>query len=109
MAISLLALAGVPPLNGFWSKLLLFMSVLNSPYSWLAVAGVINSAVSMGYYGWIIKRMYMDEPDDYSIVKEPTSMVMIFGVLVALIILIGIFPGYFISFLQSVVSNIAGH
>jgi len=109
LAISLLALAGVPPLSGFWSKLLLFMSVLNSPYSWLAVAGVVNSAVSMGYYGWVIKRMYMDDPDSYATIKEPTSMIIIFAVLIALIVLIGIFPGYLISFLQNAVPAIAGH
>ena len=63
MAVSFLALAGVPPLSGFWSKLLLFTSVLNGPYAWLAVAGVLNSALSIGYYGWAIKRMYMDEPE----------------------------------------------
>ena len=30
LSISLLALAGVPPLNGFWSKLVLFQSAINS-------------------------------------------------------------------------------
>ena len=109
LTISLLALAGVPPLSGFWSKLLLFMSVVNSPYAWLAVAGVVNSALSMGYYGWIIKRMYMDDPDSYTIVKEPASMVIIFGVLTAAIILMGVFPDAFISFLQNIVPTIAGH
>ena len=101
MAISFLALAGVPPLSGFWSKLLLFTSVLNTPYAWLAVAGVLNSALSMGYYGWVIKRMYLDEPDgEATRVKEPISFVLVLGVLVALIIAFGLFPGPVISFAQ---------
>jgi len=110
MAISFLGLAGVPPLSGFWSKLLLFTSVLNSPYAWLAVAGVLNSALSMGYYGWVIKRMYLDEPDgDASRVEEPTSFVIILGVLVALIIAFGLFPGPVISFVQKAVPALAGN
>ena len=110
MAVSFLALAGVPPLSGFWSKLLLFTSVLNGPYAWLAVAGVLNSALSMGYYGWVIKRMYMDEPDgDAAQVGEPRSFVLVLGVLVALIVAFGIFPGPVISFAQNAVPALVGH
>jgi len=110
LAISFLALAGVPPLSGFWSKLLLFTSVLNGPYAWLAVAGVLNSALSMGYYGWVIKRMYMDEPDgEAKAVQEPFSFVVILGVLVALIVALGIFPGPALSCSQSAVPSLAGH
>jgi NADH-quinone oxidoreductase subunit N len=110
MAISLLALAGVPPLSGFWSKLLLFTSVLNGPYAWLAVAGVLNSALSMGYYGWVIKRIYFDETDGVATpVQEPLSFVVVLGVLVALIVALGIFPGAPISFAQSAVPSLAGH
>jgi len=109
MAISFLALAGVPPLSGFWSKLLLFTSVLNTPYAWLAVAGVLNSALSMGYYGWVIKRMYLDEPDgEASRVAEPSSFVLVLGVLVALIIAFGLFPGTVISFARDAVPALSG-
>ncbi|HEV2389292.1 MAG TPA: NADH-quinone oxidoreductase subunit N [Nitrososphaerales archaeon] len=109
MAISFLALAGIPPLSGFWSKLLLFTSVLNTPYAWLAVAGLLNSALSMGYYGWLIKRMYLDDPDgEATRVLEPTSFVMVLGVLVALIIAFGLFPGPVISFARDAVPSLGG-
>jgi len=90
LSISLLALAGVPPLNGFWSKLVIFQSAIDSgtvipwgPY--LAIAGLLNSALSLGYYLWIIKKMYLDESADMSRVKEPKA---ILGVLVFAIIFI---------------------
>jgi NADH-quinone oxidoreductase subunit N len=109
MAISFLALAGVPPLSGFWSKLLLFTSVLSSPYSWLAVAGVLNSALSMGYYAWAIKRMYLDEPEgEPTAVREPVSFALILGVLVAIIIAVGIFPGTMISLVRAAVPALSG-
>jgi NADH-quinone oxidoreductase subunit N len=106
LTIALLALAGVPPLNGFWSKLLLFMSVLNSPLAWLAVVGVVNSAFSMGYYAWIIKRMYMDEPERDEKVDESKSFVIVFIFTIALMIGLGIFPTPAISFSQSALPDI---
>jgi proton-translocating NADH-quinone oxidoreductase chain N len=86
LAISMLALAGVPPLNGFWSKLVLFGAAINSsafvwwgPY--LAIAGVLNSALSLGYYAWIIRKMYMEQGPDMSKIREPKAMlaVLVFG------------------------------
>ena len=88
LSISLLALAGVPPLNGFWSKLVLFGSAINSgPEVWwgpyLAIAGVLNSALSLGYYAWIMRKMYMEDSPDTSRVKEPRaiSAVLIFAMI----------------------------
>ncbi|HKT21817.1 MAG TPA: NADH-quinone oxidoreductase subunit N, partial [Nitrososphaerales archaeon] len=92
LAVALLGLAGVPPLSGFWSKLILILSVANGPYAWLALAAILNSAFSLGYYAWIVKRMYMDEPESGEKVKEPFWFVVVFAIMVGLIIGIGIFP-----------------
>jgi len=88
LSISLLALAGVPPLNGFWSKLVLFNSaIVTGPDIWwgpyLAIAGVLNSALSLGYYAWIMRKMYMEEGPDMTRVKEPRaiSAVLIFAMI----------------------------
>jgi len=103
IAVSFLALAGVPPLNGFWGKLLLFLSVANGPFGWLAVAGILNSALSIGYYGLVIKRMYMDEPESTQRAAEPLWYVLVFAVAVGLIIGIGIFPQPLINFASGAV------
>ena len=92
LSISLLALAGVPPLNGFWSKLVLFQSAIDSGtvISWgpyLAIAGLLNSALSLGYYLWIIKKMYLDESADMSRVKEPKAIICV--LVFAIIFMVG--------------------
>jgi F420H2 dehydrogenase subunit N len=92
LSISLLALAGVPPLNGFWSKLVLFQSAIDSGtvISWgpyLAIAGLLNSALSLGYYLWIIKKMYLDESGDMSRVKEPKAIICV--LVFAIIFMVG--------------------
>jgi len=106
IAVAFLALAGVPPLNGFWGKLLLFLSVANGPFGWLAVAGILNSALSIGYYGLVIKRMYMDDPESEGRVKEPLWYILIFAVAVGLIVGIGIFPQPLINFASGAVPSI---
>ena len=108
LAVALLGLAGVPPLSGFWSKLLLVLSVANGPYGWLALAAILNSAFSLGYYAWIIKRMYMDEGESTEKVKEPFWFVIVFAVMVGLIIGIGLFPQQVISFASSAAANFLG-
>ncbi len=41
---------GMPPLIGFWGKLLILLSLVKVGYIWLAVLLVINSAMSVPYY-----------------------------------------------------------
>jgi proton-translocating NADH-quinone oxidoreductase chain N len=112
LAISLLALAGVPPLNGFWSKLMLFGAAINagSSVSWapyLAVAGVLNSALSLAYYVWIIRKMYFEEGESDKRVKEPKSIIAVMIFSVIFMVGVGVYPGPFIEFAKSAVPVLA--
>ncbi len=107
IAILFLGLAGVPPLSGFFSKAILFTGAIGSPFSWggyLAVAALINSGFSMGYYGWIIKRMYFDEPSETSRLQEPRGYLTILWVATALTIVIGLYPQPWIDLSQGAAS-----
>ncbi|MHA2059819.1 MAG: NADH-quinone oxidoreductase subunit N [Candidatus Ranarchaeia archaeon] len=87
LTIILFALAGVPPLNGFWSKLLLFVAAAEGGFIWLAIAGVLNSAFSVAYYAWIIQRMWSNEPLLSKREKEPIAILL--PVLISVFIIVG--------------------
>ena len=104
LVISLLALAGVPPLNGFWSKLMLFGASIDAGSAlwwapWLAVAGVLNSALSLAYYGWIIRKMYF-EGETEKRVKEPASIIAVMIFSIIFIVTIGVYPEPIIKFAE---------
>ena len=110
LVISLLALAGVPPLNGFWSKLILFGAALDAgavaPWApSLAIAGVLNSALSLAYYGWIIRKMYF-EGETAKRVKEPASVVAVMIFSIIFIVGIGVYPDPIIQFVETAVPSL---
>ncbi|MCI4432629.1 MAG: NADH-quinone oxidoreductase subunit N, partial [Nitrosopumilus sp.] len=104
LAISLLALAGVPPLAGFWSKIMLFGGALDAGSSvwwapWLAIAGVLNSALSLAYYGWIMRKMYF-EGETQKRVSEPKSVIAIMVFSIIFLVGFGVYPDPIIKFVQ---------
>jgi len=62
LAIFMFSLAGVPPLAGFFSKIMVFMAAIHAGLYWLAALGVLTSVVGCYYYIRVIKIMYFDEP-----------------------------------------------
>jgi NADH-quinone oxidoreductase subunit N len=62
MAVFMLSLTGIPPLVGFWGKLYVFRAAVEAGMTWLAILGVLNSAVSAFYYLGVLVQMYMREP-----------------------------------------------
>ena len=105
LAISLLGLAGIPPLNGFWSKLVLFGAAVDGGYAWLAFIGLINSAISVAYYLLVIKRMYMDEPKTVSNIIEPMSFKSVLLFATIAIIITGLFPNLIYDLSQEITNS----
>lgn len=71
MTIFLLSLVGVPPLAGFAGKFLLFGTAIGSGYTWLAVAAILNSVISLAVYLRIIIPMFFNEPEQASDPVKP--------------------------------------
>lgn len=110
LVISLLALAGVPPLSGFWSKLILFGSAIDAgpiaPWApWIAIAAVLNSALSLAYYGWIIRKMYF-EGENEKRVKEPRSIIAVMIFSIIFIVGVGVYPDPLIQFTEMAVPSL---
>src|SRR5713226_6195554 len=109
ITIFFLALAGVPPLNGFFSKVMLFAGAVYSPFTWgsyLAVAALLNSGFSMSYYGWLIKRMYFDDPSGATKIAEPKAYTSVLWAATALVFIIGLYPDPWIRLVQSVAASL---
>jgi NADH-quinone oxidoreductase subunit N len=61
-AIFMFSLAGIPPLLGFWPKLVVFQAALAEHLYVLAVVGFLGSVIGAYYYIKIVKVMYFDAP-----------------------------------------------
>jgi NADH-quinone oxidoreductase subunit N len=93
MALFMFALTGFPPTGAFVGKFYLFRAAVNADLAWLAVFGVLNSAISAYYYLRIVVRMYMSES-----VEEPAPAPInpLLGVAVAVaaigLLVLGVWP-----------------
>ena len=104
LVISLFALAGVPPLAGFWSKIMLFGGALDAGSTiwwapWLAIAGVLNSALSLAYYGWITRKMYFEGETEKRI-TEPKSVIAVMIFSTIFLVGFGVYPDPIIKFVE---------
>ncbi|HEU5088108.1 MAG TPA: NADH-quinone oxidoreductase subunit N, partial [Roseiflexaceae bacterium] len=62
MTLCMLSLAGVPLTAGFFGKLYVFTAIWEAGQAWLAIVGVITSAIAAFFYLRIIAQMFMSEP-----------------------------------------------
>ena len=100
MAVFLFSLTGIPITAGFWGKLALFSSALacNEPiYTYLAIIGVINAAISSYYYLRIIGVMYMRDTTTPAEAEGGHAALAVIATCAALTLAIGIFPGPFLK------------
>jgi NADH-quinone oxidoreductase subunit N len=78
MGFCLLALAGIPPMAGFLSKLFIFWAAWSEggALTFLVVLGLINSTISIVYYANVVWRMYVVEPKKRERLQIPRAVTL---------------------------------
>ncbi|HNR97399.1 MAG TPA: NADH-quinone oxidoreductase subunit N [Anaerolineae bacterium] len=112
MSLCLLSLAGFPPLAGFMSKLYVFASAIRGGMTWLAVVGVLNSAIAAYYYlrliGLMVGRRERQAPD--VVPSGAVCPALIVGLALACLatVLLGIWPEPFLEWARAAARSLLG-
>jgi NADH-quinone oxidoreductase subunit N len=92
MLLFMLSLGGIPPTAGFMGKFWLFGAAIDAGYVWLAVIGVLNSAISLYYYVRIVVFMYLKKETAGSQPTASPALALTLAVAVVATIALGIYP-----------------
>ena len=102
-----LAMAGVPPLSGFQSKIMLVQASLSCGYPEISILAIMVSIATFVVFVKTFYAMFLrPKPRDLEISNKqvPRTMIFAMGILLIIIILLGIFP----DFVTNGISNFVG-
>ena len=106
-----LAISGIPPFNGFWSKLFIIIACIQAGKLWLAFAAVIGSILTLSSFMKIQKYVFFKELPArlHNVGESPWMMLSSMSVLALLCFVIGLFFPVVVSFLiNPAVISVAG-
>jgi NADH-quinone oxidoreductase subunit N len=106
MLIFMFSLTGIPPTAGFVGKFYIFKSAVQAGLLWLAIAGVLFSAISAYFYLRIIMIMYMNEPKETIELSVSPSLALALAISVTAVIVIGVYPADLLDYARSSLSGI---
>ncbi|NBO67424.1 MAG: NADH-quinone oxidoreductase subunit N [Actinobacteria bacterium] len=111
MTLFLASLAGIPPLGGWIAKFVAFQSLMQSQSAWgyaLAIIGAVNSVVAFGYYGNVMREIWMRPvPDeDVTPILVPGSLKLALVITAGATLVFGILPSVGLQFAD--LAEIAG-
>jgi NADH-quinone oxidoreductase subunit N len=92
LTISMLSMAGIPPLAGFVGKFYLFTTIIGD-YFWLALLGLIISMISVYYYLRVCLVMYRDEPKENTPINYSGGVTVVLVITLVATIILGVYPG----------------
>jgi NADH-quinone oxidoreductase subunit N len=94
MLVFMLSLGGIPPTAGFMGKFWLFSAAIDAQYYWLALIGVLNSAISLYYYVRVIVFMYLKKETLGSEPRSTPALTAVLAVAVAATLVLGVYPRF---------------
>ncbi len=101
MVLFLISLAGIPITPGFWGKFFIFSAAIDrgGVGPWLAVAMVVNSVISLVYYFYIVRAMYLEPvAEPVRPFSAPVLVAAVVGLAAVAVVVVGIYPPLFTTF-----------
>jgi NADH-quinone oxidoreductase subunit N len=110
MAFFLISLIGIPFTGGFFGKFYVFTAALHSGMVWLAILGLLNSAIAAYYYLRLLVAVYQKPIENSGIAAVP-AVSWTLGLAVALTVIatfiLGVAPGHILNMAQQGASTFA--
>jgi len=109
--IGVLSLLGMPPTAGFFGKYYVFIAAVRADLVWLAVLGVLASAVGAYYYLKVVVYLFMKEPEEEAPIAVPmrSGYVLVALVLAGfLVVEMGVRPGGYLERALSAAQGLVG-
>jgi proton-translocating NADH-quinone oxidoreductase chain N len=104
--ISAFSFSGIPPFAGFIAKFTVFTAAIEGGMAWLAVIGVVMSALQTAYFLRLINHMYAKPSQDTERIKEPRKQLVPIYILLAAIFVLGLYPSIVFNQLGPAVEQI---
>jgi NADH-quinone oxidoreductase subunit N len=99
MSLFLFSLAGIPPLGGWYAKLVVFKSVIDAGTEQAVILGVVaalNSVIALFYYARVAGMMWFKPtPEETGTGRVPAALGAAIALPTALILAIGVYPNLF--------------
>jgi proton-translocating NADH-quinone oxidoreductase chain N len=95
LTLLMLSMAGVPPLIGFAGKFLLFSSAIGAGFLIVAILAVLNSVISMYYYGRLMNNMFTSKKREELEMGRTIFLVVLACIIV--VVAFGLYPQPLIS------------
>ena len=92
MLVFMLSLGGIPPTAGFIGKMWVFGAAIDAGFVWLAVIGVVNSAISIFYYIRVVVFMWIKEEVMGSPIRLTPAIAVALAIAVVGSVLFGLYP-----------------
>ena len=99
LTASLLSMAGIPILSGFFAKFFLLNQLVNTGWIVLVIVAIVSSIISVGYYFKIILAMYTKDSEQ-TLPKVPVMYLIVAVVAMILNITLGLFPNLILGLIQ---------
>lgn len=103
MSLFMFALAGIPPMAGFFGKYYVFFGAIQEDLTWLAIIGVLSSVISVYFYLRVVVYIYfMNAKENFEIQKSFGSNLAI-AISGLIVLFLGFFPDTLLNLIVSVI------
>ncbi len=100
--VASLSISGIPPLNGFWSKLIIIIACIQSGHYWFASFAVLGSILTLGsflkvqryiFYGHL-KDAFQNIAEVPFLMRLPMIILALFCIFMGILLLPGIYENF---------------
>jgi NADH-quinone oxidoreductase subunit N len=103
LAVFLLALAGIPPLSGFFAKFYILAALIGRDYIFLAVVAILASVVALFLYARVIKPMYFEKAEGEDVRRVSPAAAVALVICFLFTLLLGVWPQLLVAWAKAAI------